>query len=147
MIHTILHNEVIMFGFFSAIIFGLTQGLKIPLKMWTNKITNEKVRKRVNAVILIIPFALGILFDVLFSYLYLHDVFDVITGLGYGTGSIALYNIVERFLGVSLENPYETKEGKDVTDLVHSVSKDGKIDDKDLPFVKEYIDKLNKDSK
>ena len=28
MIHTILQNEVIMFGFFSTVIFALTQALK-----------------------------------------------------------------------------------------------------------------------
>jgi hypothetical protein len=144
MIHTILQNEVIMFGFFSTVIFALTQALKIPFKKLTSKIANEKTRKRVNCVILIFPFLLGILADALFSYFYHGEMLDLITGLGYGTGSIALYNVVERFLGVSINNPYKTEEGKDITNLVEAVAKDGKVNDKDLPAVKEYIKKLNK---
>lgn len=41
------------------LVVGLTQLIKLPIKHFTNKITNDKLREKVNLVIMIIPFALG----------------------------------------------------------------------------------------
>lgn len=42
-----------------ALIIGITQMAKLPIKHLTNKITNNKLREKVNVVIMFIPFILG----------------------------------------------------------------------------------------
>lgn len=142
----LLHNDYFVWCAMAVIIFGITQVLKLPIKCFTKKIANERARKIVNATILIIPFVLGVLFEFLYSTYYLHSAFTVITGLGYGTASISLYGIVERFFKVKIPNPYETtEEGKAVTDLVESIQADGKVDHEDKTAVEEFLEKLNKE--
>jgi hypothetical protein len=97
----------------------------------------------VNATILLIPFALGILADFLYSTFVLHTAFSVIVGLSYGTAGISLYGVVERFFKVKLSNPYtETEEGKAVVELVEEVTADKKVDKKDVDPVKAFWKKV-----
>ena len=93
---------------------------------------------------LLIPFALGVLAEFLYTTYYLHTAFTVITGLGYGTAGISLYGIVERFFKVKIFNPYDTAEGKAVQELVDNVTADGKVDDSDVDHVKEFYKKIGK---
>jgi hypothetical protein len=72
----------------------------------------------------------------------LHGVFSVITGLGYGTAGISLYGVVERFFKVKVPNPYDSEEGKAVTEFVEDISKDGKVDGKDKNAVKDFWNKV-----
>ncbi|MCM1437799.1 MAG: hypothetical protein NC131_01115 [Roseburia sp.] len=145
----LLSNDYFVWCAMAAIIFLITQIVKLPWKCLTKKlIKNERTRKIANAVILLIPFGLGVLGDFLYSTYYLHTAFTVITGLGYGTASISLYGIVERFFKVKIENPYETtEEGKAVTELVEKVQEDGKVDSTDLSAVDEFWEKINKNNK
>lgn len=138
----LLHNKVFILCAMAVIIFAVTQVLKLPIKHFTNKIKNETVRKRVNATILCIPFALGILFEFLYGKYIAITTFSVINGLGYGFSGISLYSIVERFFGIKTRNPYDSAEGKAVTELIQSVSADGKIDSKDQDAVKAFWDKV-----
>lgn len=140
----LLHNNYFIWCAMAVIIFLVTQLIKLPIKHFTNKIKNERVRKIVNSVILLIPFGLGILAEFLYSTYYLHVAFTVITGLGYGTAGISLYGIVERFFKVKVENPYDSEEGKAVTDLVEKVTKDGVVDENDMTAVNEFLDKVKK---
>lgn len=140
----ILHNEYFILCAMAVIIFGITQVLKLPIKYFTNKIQNERTRKIVNATILLIPFALGVLFEFLYSTYYLHTAFTVITGLGYGTAGISLYGIIERFFKVKVENPYtETEEGQAVTELIQDVTADGKVDSDDIDAIQAFYNKVN----
>lgn len=141
-INALLNNNYFVLCAMAVIIFGLTQAIKLPIKYFTNKISNERVRKMVNATILLIPFSLGVLADFLYSTYYLHTAFTIITGLGYGTAGISLYGVVERFFGVKTENPYDSEEGKVVTELVADISKDGKVDKTDKNAVKEFWNKV-----
>lgn len=138
----LLKNEYFVWCVMAVIIFALTQVLKLPIKHFTKKISNERVRRMVNATILLIPFAIGILLDFLYSTYYLHGAFSIITGLGYGTAGISLYGAIERFFKVKTENPYETEAGKAVTELVEEISKDGKVDESDKHAVKDFWDKV-----
>lgn len=138
----LLKNDYFVWCAMAVIIFGLTQLLKLPIKYFTKKISNERTRRIVNATILLIPFALGILVDFLYSTYYLHTTFTVITGLGYGTAGISLYGAVERFFKVKTENPYETKAGKAVTELVEEISADGKVDGNDKHAVADFWNKV-----
>ena len=141
-VHELLKNDYFVWCAMAVIIFALTQVLKLPIKACTKHIKNERVRRMVNATILIIPFALGVLADFLYSTYYLHTAFTVITGLGYGTAGISLYGAIERFFKVKTENPYDSEVGKAVQELVEEVSKDGKVDDSDKHAVKDFLDKL-----
>lgn len=138
----LLNNEYFVWCAMAVIIFALTQVLKLPIKYFTKKIANERVRRMVNATILLIPFAVGIALDFLYSTYYLNVAFSVINGLGYGTAGISLYGAVERFFKVKVENPYETEAGKAVTELVDELAKDGKVDDSDKHAVKDFWDKV-----
>ena len=141
-IHKLLNNEYFVWCAMAVIIFALTQVLKLPIKYFTKKISNQRVRRMVNATILLIPFALGVFVDFLYSTYYLHSAFTIITGLGYGTAGISLYGAIERFFKVKTENPYETEAGKAVTELVEEISKDGKVDGEDKHAVKDFWDKV-----
>lgn len=127
----------------AVIIFGITQLLKLPIKHFTSKIENERVRKLVNSVILLIPFGLGLLFEFLYGTFYLHTGFDIIAGLAYGASGISLYGVLERFFGIKVENPYtETEEGQAVIDFVQDVAQDGKVDKTDMTAVQEFFNKV-----
>lgn len=128
----------------AILIFLVTQLLKLPIKHFTNKIKNERKRKIVNATILLIPFALGLFFEFLYATYFLHTVFTGIAGLGYGAAGISLYGVIERFFKVKIDNPYETEEGKAVTDFINSVTADGKIDSEDINAVQEFLNKVSK---
>lgn len=141
-IHKLLNNDYFVWCAMAVIIFALTQVLKLPIKYFTKKIANERVRRMVNATILLIPFAVGIALDFLYSTYYLNAAFSVITGLGYGTAGISLYGAIERFFKVKTENPYETETGKSVTELVDEISKDGKVDGKDKHAVADFWNKV-----
>lgn len=146
-IKQLLSNEYFVWCAMAVIIFLVTQVLKLPIKAATKHIKNERTRKIVNATILLIPFGLGVLFEFLYTTYYLHTVFTVITGLGYGTAGISLYGVIERFFKVKVNNPYETtEEGKAVQELVEKVQEDGKIDEQDISAVDEFWKTINKDN-
>jgi hypothetical protein len=138
----LLKNDYFVWCYMAVIIFALTQVLKLPIKVCTKHISNERVRRMVNATILLIPFALGVLADFLYSTYFLHTAFTVITGLGYGTAGISLYGAVERFFKVKAVNPYDTELGKVVTDFVEEVTKDGKVDGNDKHAVADFWNKV-----
>ena len=139
----LLENEYFVLSAMALIIFGLTQLLKLPIKFFTNKLKNKRARKMVNATILLIPFALGVLADFLYSTYYLHTAFSVITGLGYGTAGISLYGVIERFFKIKTENPYNSEEGQAVIELVGEISADGKVDKNDKHAVKDFWNKAS----
>lgn len=143
-LNNLLHNQYFVGCAMAVIIFVATQIIKLPIKHFTNKIKNERARKIVNAIILLIPFGLGVLLDFLFSTYYMHEAFTVIKGLGYGTAGISLYGIIERFFKIKIKNPYDTAEGKAVTEFVDDITKDGKVDASDNSAVQEFLDKVSK---
>lgn len=138
----LLKNDYFVWCAMAVIIFALTQVLKLPIKACTKHIDNQRMRRMVNATILLIPFALGVLADFLYSTYYLHSAFTVITGLGYGTAGISLYGAIERFFKVKVENPYDCEEGQAVTGFVEEVSKDGKVDGNDKHAIADFWNKV-----
>ena len=138
----LLKNEYFVWCAMAVIIFALTQVLKLPIKACTKHISNERVRRMANATILLIPFLVGIALDFIYATYYLHGAVSILNGLGYGTAGISLYGAIERFFKVKVENPYDTKEGKAVVELVGEVSKDGKVDESDKHAVKDFWEKV-----
>ena len=148
---SILTSEGFLLGIMAVIIFFVTQGLKQFIKLGTKYIKNDRIRKIVNSTILLIPFGLGVLCEFLYgSYIYpcLYEgeilTFTGITGLSYGTAGISLYGVVERFFKVKTNNPYNTDEGKIVTNLIDNITEDKKIDSNDKSAVQEFLDKVGK---
>lgn len=141
-IKSLLDNVYFVSCAMSVLIFGLTQVLKLPIKYFTKKITNERVRRMVNATILLIPFALGIALEAIYATFYLQQAMSIINGLGYGTAGISLYGAVERFFKVKTNNPYDTEVGKAVTELIADISEDGKVDEADKTAVEAFWDKV-----
>ena len=141
-IHSLLRNDYFVWCAMAVIIFALTQVLKLPIKYFTKKIGNERVRRMVNTTILLIPFAVGVIIDFVYSTYYLHGAFSIINGLGYGTAGISLYGAIERFFKVKTENPYDTETGKAVTGFVEEISEDGKVDGNDKHAIKDFWEKV-----
>lgn len=139
----LFHNEWFVIGMASIVIFAITQLLKYPIKWGTKHFKNEQTRKMVNATILLIPFAFGVLIEFLYCKYISGDVFTVYNGLGYGASAISVYGLVERFFKVKIANPYDSKEGEQVIELVDNVSKDGKLDSTDTDHIKEFWKKIN----
>ena len=133
----LIHNEWFVLSMAALLIFGLTQLLKTPIKLATKRIANERVRRMVNATILIIPFALGVVFEIAYSHFVGVSPFSWIT---YGTAATGAYSFAERFFKVP--NPYNTEEGKAAVEFVEAINADGKIDENDTDRVKAYLEKV-----
>ena len=148
--NSVLENSSFVYFAMAILIFGLTQGLKwVLVKPWTNRIKNEKLRKAVNTTIYFIPYALGLLFEFLYSVMIMHGQFNTVMGLIHGTSGIACYGLFERFYAFAtgkssnLDNPYETTDtGKAVKELIDSVVEDGKVDKSDKSAVSVFLEKV-----
>lgn len=139
-LHSLLHNTWFVWCAMAVFIFLITQILKLPLKKGIKKlIKNERIRKIVNTIFLLIPFGLGILAEFLYNTYYLHIAFTGMAGLGYGAAGISLYGVIERFFKIKVDNPYDTEEGKAVKELVDNITKDGKVDENDMTAVEEFL--------
>ena len=136
----LLHNMTFIYCAMALVIFFITNLLKLPIKMLTGKIKSETIRKRVNTIIYLIPFALGIILDFVYCTYYLNCAYSIIRGLTYGTASISLYHGIEQNFKIKVDNPYETEEGKAALEMVEKVKKDGQITMEDVPAVKDFWD-------
>lgn len=125
-----LNNEAFVFSAMAVVVFVLTNLFKIPIKHFTGKITDERKRRMANATILIIPFVLGVALDFVYSTFYLHTIFSIIRGIGYGSAGISLYGVVERFFKVKVNNEWnDTEEGREVKAKADElISKDDKTE-------------------
>jgi hypothetical protein len=111
----LMNDEAFIFCAMAVVVFILTNLFKIPIKAITNKITDERKRRMANAVILVIPFVLGVALEFVYSTFYLHIMFSIIRGIGYGSAGISLYGVVERFFKVKVRNEWEdTEEGREI---------------------------------
>lgn len=146
----LLNNESFVFGVMSVIAFLVTQGLKWAFVKPFTKNLDKKKKTLINSIILIIAFGSAVLCEFLYSHFWLHSALDINRALSGWGGASGVYGIFEWVLkvisggSVKLENPYNTEEGKDTTDFIKNITKDGKFDKKDNPIVKEYIEKLDK---
>lgn len=138
-IFLILRNEAVMWVVLSILIFGLTQLLKLPIKALTKKLA-EKPRKRVNLLIYLIPFGLGIglsyvYYNILPTIPELAMSFDtefLFMGFKLGSSSIAIYGILDQLCGVKVENPYASEDGQKVISAVNGIIADGKVEQQEI---------------
>ena len=120
-----LTESVPLWAFFILVLLvsGITEGLKIPIKLLTNKIEDDKTRHRVNMVIIALPVGIGIL------------VFYIISIIGYnlstkailydgaycGKSAVVLYELISRI--ATLVSKKKKDNGKvTVSDVVGAVA-------------------------
>lgn len=145
-LNALLSNDYFLVATMSVIVFILTQFLKLPIKALTAKITKtERARKIANIIIVLLPFAFGLLGEWLYCHYFSHEVFIGISGLSYGAGGISLYGIVERFFNVKIDNPCDTEEGQAVLEVVEKVKEDGKLDSTDIDAIEAFWKAINKE--
>lgn len=105
------------------VVLILTQVLKLPIKLFTSKIKDENLRKKVNAVIMIIPCLVGIGLSALLTIWSFE--FSVQAGLFWGLTSQTLYEFATRLWQRAITDENITKEeiAEDFKQSVDSVKK------------------------
>lgn len=105
------------------VVLILTQVLKLPIKLFTSKIKDENLRKKVNAVIMIIPCLVGIGLSALLTIWSFE--FSVQAGLFWGLTSQTLYEFATRLWQRVKTDDNITKEEieQDFKQSVESVKK------------------------
>lgn len=138
----LLSNDYFVLGAMSIIICLVTQLLKMPIKVFTNKIKDEKIEKRVTALFMLLPLMLGVLFNFLYNIYYLHIPFSVVQGLSWGTTSIMFYQGVKRFITGKEPTLLEKQNLEQVKILASQIGSNGKLDLNDKNAISEYLDKV-----
>ena len=138
----LLSNDYFVVCTMSIIICLITQLLKLPIKLFTNKIKNQKAEDRVTALLMILPLALGILFNFLYNVYYLKIAFSVIEGLSWGTASIMFYQGFKKVITGKEPTDLEIKEITSVKELASKIASDGKLDKNDKNAIDEYLNKV-----
>lgn len=87
------------------LVSGITEGLKIPIKLLTNKIQNDKTRHRVNMVIIAVPVGIGILAFYIISYLgyNLSTKAILYDGAYCGKSAVVLYEVISRVVTIVIK--------------------------------------------
>lgn len=138
----LLSNDYFVLSAMSIIICLITQLLKLPIKLFTNKIENPKTEDRVTALLMTLPLALGVLFNFLYNVYYLKIAFSVIEGLSWGTASIMFYQGFKKVITGKEPTTKEVQQLNDVKELANDIGSDGKIDANDKDAISEYLNKV-----
>ena len=129
----LLNNDNFVWGAMTIVVLCLSQLLKLPIKVFTSKIADEKVRKAVNTTIMLIPIALGILCDFAYCTYYLGVTFSLVEGVKIGASANVLYGVLERLIwGKTSESTDKTR------DFADDILEDGKVDKTDLTAVERF---------
>lgn len=138
----LLSNDYFVLSAMSIIICLITQLLKLPIKLFTNKIKNPKTEDRVTALLMTLPLALGVLFNFLYNVYYLKIAFSVIEGLSWGTASIMFYQGFKKVITGKEPTVKEVQQLNYVKELANEIASDGKIDVNDKDAISEYLNKV-----
>lgn len=121
-----------------ALIIGITQLVKLPIKHLTNKITNNKLREKVNVVIMFIPFILGFSAS---GICYVCGLgFSASAGVLWGTTSQVVYEFIAKLVqriknGLDIDNEAIEEDLQDAQDEAAEAEEK----------FKELVDKMKKD--
>lgn len=145
----LLSNQVFVYAVMAVLVFAITQGFKWAfIKPWTNKLNNERVRKAINTTIYFIPYAVGILLEVLFSLYVAKTTPNLFVGALSGGAGHSVFALYERIYDVATgkvnakKSNAKTDEEKAVENLIFGVVEDNSIDAKDNPKLKEFLNKV-----
>lgn len=84
-----------------------TQVVKLPIKALTKKIKNDTLRKKVNIIVMAIPFGLGLLASWLLTFAGYEFIYEA--GIVWGAVSIIIYELATRVFK-------RIKNGEDIDD-------------------------------
>lgn len=136
MIQKILENDKVVWFAMAFIVFLMTQIAKLPIKAITKRfVKDSNIKARINAIIMLIPIALGIFAQWCYCY-YIDVAFHVIEGANIGGVAIVIYSLFEKM--IKGDNSQLTKDTKR---LFNDIMSDGKVDENDNSAVKEFLDK------
>lgn len=133
----ILKTNWFSWSIMSLIVFCLTFAVKIPIKLITKNIKDDRARELVNICIMLVPLALGVLLNYVYCVVLVGKVFSITAGLEIGAGAMTLYAGWEKITKGKV-----SKETQATIELAEDVVKDGKVDKKDVSAVKEFYDKV-----
>lgn len=138
----LLSNDYFLICGMSVVICLCTQLVKLPFKLATNKIKNAKVESRVTALFMLLPLALGVLFNYLYNGYYLHIDYSIIEGLSWGTTSIMFYQAFKKVVTGKEPTAEEKAQVESVKTLVETITEDGKVDKSDSDAIKDFLNKV-----
>ena len=146
----LLNNEKLVLIAMGIVAFLVTQGLKwVCVKPFTKNLDTRR-KTILNSVILLIAFASAVLCEFLYSHFWLHTAIDLNRasyGWGYASGIYGIVEMIIKFIkgdDAKIDNPYTTEVGKQTTELIGNITKDGKFDKSDSQTVKDFVNNLNK---
>lgn len=131
------------------LVFGLTYALKFPIKLIIKKIAvkiknadgvrildekrTECLQTKLKALIMAIPFGLGILASYVMSLLHLSNSFSMTAGLAIGSSAVALYEFVSRVL-TKIKNGEQITEAdiKESAEEALKVTKEREVESKKI---------------
>jgi hypothetical protein len=145
----LLNNQTYVLIAMGIVAFLVTQGLKWAFVKPFTKNLNTRAKTIINSVILLIAFGSAVLCEFLYSHFWLHTAMSLSRasyGWGYASGVYGVVEMIIKFVkgeNIKLDNLYETEQGKQITELVDNITKDGKIDKNDSQSIKDFANKLN----
>lgn len=86
----------------------LTEAVKLPIKHFTKKLTNEKTRRLINISIMLVPFILSFVCGVVYKFM-LSAEFSTLACLSWATSSMIIYEFGERIID-------RIRKGEKITD-------------------------------
>lgn len=142
----LINDWKVVWVMMAILVFIFTNVCKIPIKHFTNKISNERKRKIVNTTILLLPFLFAFVLNYIYcTFISKAVIFYVADCIRYAFSGIAIYGFVERFFKVKIDNPYETtEEGKNIVEGVTELSSKTTKDQKDVVKQKEETEAIEK---
>ena len=149
----LLADQVFVYSIMAILSFAITQGLKWAfVKPWTNKLkdgteSHERIRKAINSVIFLFPYAVGIALEILLS-IYTKTTPNLLIGALNGGAGHSVYALYERLWAVATgksdkkQSHAQTDEEKAAEDMVYGITEDNKINSDDCSKVTEFWNKV-----
>lgn len=146
----LLADQVFVYSIMAILSFAITQGLKWAfVKPWTNKLKgkHERIRKAINSVIFLFPYAVGIALEVLLS-IYTKTTPNLFIGALNGGAGHSVYACFERVWAIAngksdeKKSYAQTDEEKAAENMIYGITEDNKVDASDCSKVAEFWNKV-----
>ena len=126
---------VVMMSLIIAVTNTILMVVKKPIKSWTGKIKNEKLRKLVNKIFIVLAFGFSALaWWGLSAISAQYFPFDTINVLMTGAFSIVIYAFGDGIITKS--------QSKQLVETTAEIVEDGKVDENDKTAIAEFWDKV-----
>lgn len=139
-----LNNSAFVYALMAVMTFGITQGLKWAfVKPWTNKLSDERVRKSVNTVIFLFPYAVGLALEYVIATFITHTTPDLFVGAMSGGAGHSVFALYERVYNIITgRSTAKLDENNAAEKFIADIIADGKINGDDKPALQEFLNKV-----